>query len=55
MYRIEDLREFPKTAADLRVLLAESIVEIRAGKLDPGKELKHSRASRRLAAGSEYM
>jgi hypothetical protein len=32
-----DLREFaaPKTAADLRDLLAESIVEIRAGKLDP--------------------
>ena len=32
-----DLREFaaPKTAADLRELLAESIVEIRAGKLDP--------------------
>lgn len=37
MYRAEDLREFapPKTAADLRDLLAESIVEIRAGKLDP--------------------
>ncbi len=32
-----NLREFeaPKTAADLRDLLAESIVEIRAGKLDP--------------------
>jgi hypothetical protein len=32
-----DLREFaaPKTAADLRDLLAESIIEIRAGKLDP--------------------
>jgi hypothetical protein len=31
------LREFatPKTAADLRELLAESIIEIRAGKLDP--------------------
>jgi hypothetical protein len=37
MYRPSDLREFtaPKTAADLRDLLAESIVEIRAGKLDP--------------------
>jgi hypothetical protein len=32
-----DLRHFaaPKTAADLRDLLAESIIEIRAGKLDP--------------------
>jgi hypothetical protein len=32
-----DLREFaaPRTAADLRDLLAESIIEIRAGKLDP--------------------
>jgi len=32
-----DLREFaaPRTAADLRELLAESIIEIRAGKLDP--------------------
>ncbi|SRR5579862_6166514 len=37
VYRAGDLREFaaPKTAADLRDLLAESIVEIRAGKLDP--------------------
>jgi hypothetical protein len=37
VYRPGDLREFaaPKTAADLRGLLAESIVEIRAGKLDP--------------------
>jgi hypothetical protein len=36
-YRSTDLREFaaPKTAADLRELLAESIIEIRAGKLDP--------------------
>jgi len=32
-----NLKEFsaPKTAADLRDLLAESIIEIRAGKLDP--------------------
>jgi hypothetical protein len=32
-----DLRDVaaPKTAADLRELLAESIIEIRAGKLDP--------------------
>jgi hypothetical protein len=32
-----DLKEFaaPNTAADLRDLLAESIIEIRAGKLDP--------------------
>lgn len=31
------LKEFaaPKTAADIRDLLAESIIEIRAGKLDP--------------------
>jgi hypothetical protein len=37
VYKPSDLREFtaPKTAADLRDLLAESIVEIRAGKLDP--------------------
>src|SRR5258707_3970283 len=36
-YTSDDLREFaaPKTAADLRDLLAESIIEIRAGKLDP--------------------
>jgi hypothetical protein len=36
-YRSAFLREFaaPKTAADLRELLAESIIEIRAGKLDP--------------------
>ena len=35
-YRSADLREFaaPTTAADLRELLAESIIEIRAGKLD---------------------
>ena len=38
IYNLGDLREFaaPKTAADLRELLAESIIEIRAGKLDPG-------------------
>ena len=36
MYSATDLREFaPKTAADLRDLLAESIIEIRSGKLDP--------------------
>ena len=37
VYKPSDLKEFaaPKTAADLRDLLAESIVEIRAGKLDP--------------------
>src|ERR1700730_4893533 len=36
-YSLDDLKEFaaPKTAADLRDLLAESIVEIRSGKLDP--------------------
>lgn len=36
-YKSADLREFaaPKTAADLRDLLAESIIEIPAGKLDP--------------------
>ena len=37
VYSAVDLKDFaaPKTAADLRDLLAESIVEIRAGKLDP--------------------
>ena len=37
VYSPGDLKDFgaPKTAADLRDLLAESIVEIRAGKLDP--------------------
>jgi hypothetical protein len=37
IYSPGDLRDFatPKTAADLRELLAESIIEIRAGKLDP--------------------
>jgi hypothetical protein len=36
-YRPDALKEFgaPKTAADVRDLLAESIIEIRAGKLDP--------------------
>jgi hypothetical protein len=37
VYRPDALKEFvaPKTAADVRDLLAESIIEIRAGKLDP--------------------
>ena len=37
VYRPEALKELeaPKTAADVRDLLAESIIEIRAGKLDP--------------------
>jgi hypothetical protein len=37
VYSAGNLREFatPKTAADLRELLAESIIEIQAGKLDP--------------------
>jgi hypothetical protein len=37
MYSATDLREFPapKAAADLRNLLAESIIELRLGKLDP--------------------
>jgi len=37
VYKSEDLKEFPapKNAADLRDLLAESIVEIRTGKMDP--------------------
>src|SRR5271169_5866871 len=37
VYRPGDLKDFaaPRTAADLRELLAESIIEIRAGKLDP--------------------
>ena len=37
VYRLGDLREFtaPKTAADLRDLLAESIIEVRSGRLDP--------------------
>src|SRR5260370_10193059 len=36
-YGTGDLKDFaaPKTAADLRELLAESIIEIRVGKLDP--------------------
>lgn len=36
-YSPGDLKDFaaPKTASDLRDLLAESIIEIRAGKLDP--------------------
>ena len=36
-YRQDGLKEFaaPKTGADVRDLLAESIVELRAGKLDP--------------------
>lgn len=37
VFKAGDLREFaaPKSAADLRELVAESIIEIRAGKLDP--------------------
>lgn len=37
VYRPDGLKEFvaPRSAADLRDLLAESIIEIRAGKLDP--------------------
>jgi hypothetical protein len=37
VYSPDGLKDFaaPKTAADLRDLLAQSIVEIRAGKLDP--------------------
>jgi len=37
VYSPDGLQEFPapRTAADLRDLLAQSIVEIRAGKLDP--------------------
>jgi hypothetical protein len=37
VYSPDGLQEFtaPKTAADLRDLLAQSIIEIRAGKLDP--------------------
>ena len=37
VYSPGDLKDFaaPKTATDLRELLAESIIEIRAGKLDP--------------------
>jgi hypothetical protein len=37
VYRLGDLTEFTaqKTAADLRDLLAESIIEIRSGRLDP--------------------
>jgi hypothetical protein len=37
VYSPEGLKQFatPKTAAELRNLLAESIIEIRAGKLDP--------------------
>jgi hypothetical protein len=36
-YPMDDLKEFaaPKTASDLRDLLAESIIEIRSGRLDP--------------------
>jgi hypothetical protein len=37
VYRPDSLKEFPapKNAADLRDLLAQSILEIRTGKLDP--------------------
>ncbi len=37
VYSPDGLREFapPRSAADLRDLLAQSIVELRAGKLDP--------------------
>ncbi len=37
VYNPDDLQEFapPRSAADLRELLAQSIIEIRAGKLEP--------------------
>jgi hypothetical protein len=37
VFSASNLREFaaPKTAADLRDLLAESMIEIRTGRLDP--------------------
>ena len=37
VYKPEDLKKFPapKNAADLRDLLAESIIEIRTGRMDP--------------------
>jgi hypothetical protein len=37
VYNPESLKQFsaPKSAADLRDLLAQSIIEIRSGKLDP--------------------
>jgi hypothetical protein len=37
VYRPDSLKEFaaPKTALEVRDLIAESIVEVRAGKLDP--------------------
>jgi len=37
IYSLDGLKDFapPKTAADLRDLIAESIIEIRTGKLDP--------------------
>src|SRR5215813_12139441 len=37
VYSPDGLKDFapPRTAADLRDLLAQSIIEIRAGKLDP--------------------
>ena len=36
-FKLDELKEFeaPRTAADLRDLLAQLIIEIRAGKLDP--------------------
>jgi hypothetical protein len=49
-----ELREFetPKTTADLRELLAESIIEIRAGKLDPPSRECARLPRRELSAGS---
>jgi hypothetical protein len=37
VYNLDGLKQFepPKTAADLRDLLAQSIIEIRTGKMDP--------------------
>ena len=37
VYRTDGVKDFapPKTAADLRDLLAQSIIEIRSGNLDP--------------------
>jgi hypothetical protein len=36
-FKLDELKEFeaPRTAADLRDLLAQLIIEIRAGRLDP--------------------
>jgi len=54
IYNPDGLKQFatPKSAAELRDLLVESIIEIRAGKLDSENCQRARLSGRELSAGS---